>query len=114
MRSIRSSFRARTSEHGYALISAIAVGGGTIALTEAQATAAHVDDGSGSVFAKLTGASLTVTGVSVAQIATVAALAVTPVAIGISDTAAHLQADLIAGSSQILGHLGTISGIAAT
>jgi hypothetical protein len=96
-----------------ALISVIAVGGpGTITLTEAEATAAHVDDGVGSVFAKLTGASLAVTDVAVAQVGTVANLPVAPASMAVNDTAAHVQADLIAGGSHILGHLGTISGIA--
>ena len=98
-----------------ALISAISVrGGGVISLTEAQATAAHVDDGAGSVFARLAGADLAVTSVSVAQIAAVAALPVAPTAIGVSDTAAHVQADLIAGSSHILSHIDAISAIEVT
>ncbi len=95
-----------------ALISSItATGGGAISLTEAQATAAHVDDGAGSVFAKLTGATLTVTGVPVADIATVAALPVAPTAIAVSDTAAHVQADLIAGGSRIIGHQSAVASI---
>ncbi len=96
-----------------ASIASIAVSdAGTVSLTEAQAVASHIDDGAGSVFAKMTGGSLHVTGVAIAQIGTVANLPVAPVSLAVADTAAHVQADLIAGSSHILGHLGAISAIA--
>ena len=96
-----------------ALISAIAIrDSGTVTLTDAEATAVHVDDGAGSVFAKLTGGSLAVSGVAVARIGTIANLPVAPTSIAVDDTAAHVQADLIAGGSHILGHLDSISAIA--
>ena len=84
---------------------------GTITLTAAQLLFAGVDDGAGSVMAKLTGGSLVVTGVPVAQIDDLLALGVVPGTFAISDTAAHIQADLISGSSDILAILGAIDTI---
>ena len=96
-----------------ASISTIAVGdAGPIALTLAQATAAYVDDGAGSVFAKLTGSTLNLIDLAVAEIAVAEALPVAPTAISVNDTAANIQADLTAGTSDILTHLGTIDSIA--
>ena len=85
---------------------------GAITLTSAQVLAAGVNDGVGSVLSKVTGGSLIVTGVAVADIDTILALDVSPATITISDTAAHIQADLaLGGSSGILAALGTITGI---
>ena len=95
-----------------AAISGITVSAaGTISLTVAQAEAVAVDDGSGSVFSKISGATLTVTGATVADIDALAALSVLPAGIAIRDTAAHIQADLTSGSSHIVAHLGLIAGI---
>jgi len=96
-----------------AALSGIAVnGGGTITLTDAQVQAAHVNDGSGSVFSLLSGASLIVVGVSVAHADAIAALPVAAQSFTISDTAAAIQADLASGlASHLLAHLATISGI---
>ncbi len=94
------------------LISGITVnGGGTITLTEAQVTAPGVDDGASSVFAKMTGGSLAVTGVDVAHIDTVATLPVAPTSIAVTDTAALIQNDLASGTSAIVNHLSLIGGI---
>src|SRR6185312_727453 len=85
---------------------------GTIALTVAQAVAAGVDDGIGSALAKMSGETLVVTGVTVAEIATLTGLGVPPGAMAVVDSAAHVQADLVAGgSSDILPNLATISSI---
>ena len=84
---------------------------GTITLTEAQLTAVGVDDGAGSALALMTGETLDVTGVELAQIETVLALGVPPGSIGVSDTAAHVQADLTGGLSEIFAHTGLLSGI---
>jgi hypothetical protein len=95
-----------------AAISGITVSdAGTISLTVAQAEAAAVDDGAGSVFSKISGVSFTVAGATVADIDALAALSVPPAGIAISDTAAHIQADLASGSSHVLAHLGLIAGI---
>ena len=85
---------------------------GAIGLTVAQAETAHIDDGAGSVFAKLTGGTLTVTDAAVSDIATLTSLGVPPTEIEVSDTAAHIQADLASGSSHILAHIGRIDTIA--
>ena len=85
---------------------------GAITLTSAQVQAAGVNDGAGSVLSNVTGGSLIVTGVAVADIDTILALDVSPASITISDTAAHIQAALaLGGSSDILAALGTITGI---
>ena len=99
-----------------AAISGITVSpAGTITLTAAQAETANMDDGAGSAFALMTGATLHVTGVTVAQLPDIAGLFVTPASIAMSDTAAHIQADLAAGaSSAILANIGLIGGIAAS
>ena len=88
--------------------------GGAIELTIGQAETSHIDDGAGSVFSKLTGGTLTVTGVAVSDIDTVATLPVAPTTIYLSDTAAHIQADLASGSSHIVAHLSLIGGIAVS
>ena len=93
------------------MIAAIHAGAGTITLTASQVLAEGVDDGSGSALAKLSGADLVVTGVSVAQIAAILALGVPPDHIVVSDTAAHIQADLIGGSSALLANIADISSI---
>ena len=95
-----------------ALIGGIAVtDSGTITLTASQATAAGVDDGTGSAFAKMTGGTLAVTGVDLTQLDAAANLQVPPVSIQMSDTAAHIQGDLTGGASAILAHLALIGGI---
>ena len=86
----------------------------TISLIQTQVLAAHVDDGAGSVFSKLTGGDLVVTGVTVAEVVTVLTLPFAPTSIAISDTAAHLRADVISGASAVLAHLGSIAGIAVS
>ena len=97
-----------------ALISTIvASDAGTITLTSARVQTAHVNDGSGSVLSKLSGGSLVVTGVVVADVDTVFGLGVAPASITVSDTAAHLATDLALGaSSDILDHLDDITSIA--
>ena len=85
---------------------------GTITLTEAQVQTANVDDGAGSALAKMSGETLHVTGVAAADIGTILDLGVAPASITVSDTAAHIQSDLIAGgSSLILPNLASITGI---
>ena len=84
---------------------------GAITLTAAQVLFAGVNDGAGSAMSKVTGGTLAVTGVTVAQIDTMIALGVAPDSFTISDTAAHIQADLISGSSDILANLGDITSI---
>ena len=54
------------------------------------------------------------TGVAVSDIDTVATLPVAPTTIYLSDTAAHIQADLASGSSHIVTHLSLIGGIAVS
>ena len=70
---------------------------GTITLTEAQVQTANVDDGPGSALAKMSGETLHVTGVAVADIGTILAFGVAPASITVSGSAADIQADLIAG-----------------
>ncbi|MBN8907530.1 MAG: hypothetical protein J0H99_13080, partial [Rhodospirillales bacterium] len=84
---------------------------GTVSLTATQALVAGIDDGAGSAIAKLSGGSFVVTGATVAQIAAIAALSIAPSSITVSDTAAHLQADLASGSSALLAHAGLISTV---
>ncbi|MBN8896905.1 MAG: hypothetical protein J0H35_01760, partial [Rhodospirillales bacterium] len=84
---------------------------GTVSLTATQALVAGIDDGAGSAIAKLSGGSFVVTGATVAQLAAIAALSIAPSSITVSDTAAHLQADLASGSSALLAHAGLISTV---
>ena len=102
-----------------AALSAITVSdtGATIILTAAAAVTVGIDDGPGSVFAKMTGyGHLEVDGVAATAIDTVLDLYTAPTHITVSDTAADIAADLNlgAGSSQILGYLGTIDSITAS
>jgi hypothetical protein len=95
------------------IISAIAVNdAGTVTLTEAQVLTTGVDDGSGSALSKLSGGVLAVSSVLAADVGTISSLPVAPNAIAVSDTAAHIQADLVSGSSTILGHLSLVTTIA--
>ena len=94
-----------------AISSIVASGGGNISLTAAQALAANVDDGANSVFAKLLGAGLVVTGATVAQAAILENATVTTVApetISINDTAANITAALIDPASAIMASLNAI------
>ena len=86
-----------------AAISAIAASGGdSISLTASQALTTHVDDNASSVFGKMTGAGLVVTGASVAQVAPLLGLYTTPGSVSVSDTAANITAALTNPSSAIL------------
>lgn len=97
------------------LISTIAADSGTISLTEAQTRATSIDDGSGSVFAKLQGtANLIVTQVAAADAGLMASLPVAPVGIAIEDSAANIQADLSSPTSALAAEHALISGIVAT
>src|SRR6185312_196694 len=87
---------------------------GTIVLTEAQLTAAGVDDGTGSALSKVAGGTLAVTGVTVAHIATVLGLGVPPNDVSVSDTTANIQADLGSGTSVILANRASIADINAS
>ena len=105
--------------HHLAALFAITVSdtGATIVLTAAAAVTVGIDDGPGSVFAKMTGyGHLEVDGVAATAIDTVLGLYTAPTHITVSDTAADIAADLNlgAGSSQILGHPGTIDSITAS
>jgi hypothetical protein len=94
-----------------AIASIAATGGGPITLTAAQALAAHVDDGPGSVFGLLSGAALAVTGASVAQAASLLLAQVPPASIAVSDTAAAIEAALTNPASPLLAAAATILSI---
>ena len=84
-------------------ISAItAGGGGNISLTASQALSAHVDDNANSVFGKMSGAGLVVTGASVAQVSSLLGLYTAPSTVAVNDTAANIIAALTNPSSAIL------------
>ena len=100
--------------HAASLTSIVARDGGTVTLTQAQLLAAGLDDGPGAVLTVFSGGALHVTGVAVADIGTVVALPVVPSAIGVTDTAANIEADLTSGASALLAQRALISGIAAT
>ena len=86
-----------------ASITAIAVTDhGAITLTAAQALETSMDDGAGSVFSKITGATLAVTDCSLAQLPQIEALGVPPASISVSDTQADIAADLANPSSSVL------------
>ena len=87
---------------------------GTITLTDAAAMAAHVDDGAGSVFSKMPGATLVVTGVPVSDIGTLFTAGVPASSIAVSDTAAHVAADLETASPMLVQYIGEIASIAVS
>jgi hypothetical protein len=95
------------------IASVIADDGGSVSLTQAEILSVGIDDGAGSVLSKLAGDTLVVTGADVAHINTVLGLSVAPANITVSDTAAHLQADLASSSSALLANGGNISSIDA-
>ena len=70
-----------------------------------------MDDSAAAALAHLSGGSLTVTGATVADLAALTALQTVPDQIDIGDTAAHVQADLTAGSSQLVAHAGALGAI---
>ncbi len=94
-------------------ISAIAVSpGGAVTLDAAHALANGVDDGADSVFSKMSGGTLAVTGATLDQFNALLAGAVIPASVSIADTAAHIEADLLSGTgSTIESHANLISGI---
>ena len=87
---------------------------GTITLSDAQVLVAGVDDGAGSALAKMTGESLVVTGVPVADIATVMGLGIVPSHITVVDTDANLIADLTGGASVIAVNSSAIASVTPT
>ena len=96
------------------LISGITVSdSGTITLTEAQATAAHVDDDANSVFARMPGAPARRHRRDGGADRDGRGSHVTPAHLAIVDDAAQIQADLTSGGSALLAHLATITGIVA-
>ena len=72
------------------------------------------DDGAGYALSLMTGEDMVVTGVAVADIATVLGLGVAPDHSAVSDTAAQIQADLASGSSALAGNIGSISSISVS
>ncbi len=82
--------------------------GQPIALTEAQALAAGVDDGLGSVLSKIAGAQFTVSGVDVGHLTQVLGLPVAPASVAITDTAAHFVS-FIATITADIGHISSIT-----
>ena len=87
---------------------------GTITLTPAQVLAAGVDDGIGSVFAQMNGATLDVAGATIATVAPLLGLGVAPAAIAVSDTAAHITAALTDPASAILTAANSILSLHVT
>ena len=82
-----------------------------VTLTAQQALSANVDDGIHSGIALLHGASLSVTGATVAQLSALGAMQVPASTISVSDTAANLSADLAAGNSQLVSGLPAINAV---
>ncbi len=84
---------------------------GTVTLTDAQITAPGVDDGATSALAHFSGGTLVVTNAATADLATLAGLTTAPTQVQINDTAANVQADLVAATSQLLTHAGIVGGV---
>ncbi|MEJ0046266.1 MAG: hypothetical protein WDN04_09190 [Rhodospirillales bacterium] len=91
-------------------ITTITVSGGTLTLSAAQAETAGVADGANSVVGDIAGHAYDVTGVTVAQLATIAGLAETPAGITLSDDSATIAADLASGS-HIVSAIALLTGI---
>ena len=86
----------------------------TITLDADHALAGGVDNGAGSVFAKLTGASLAVTGALVSQLPDLAALPVAATSVAVSDDAGILAGELVSGSTLVDAVTsGLVTGIAS-
>ncbi len=85
--------------------------GGAITLDYATASAPHVNDGAGSVFAKMSGEALVVTGVPVADIASILATGVAPASITVVDTASQIAADLGSATPALVQFGANISSI---
>ncbi len=94
-------------------ITAIATSG-AITLDYATATAAHVNDGAGSVFALMTGETLDVTAVPVAAIAAVLTTGVAPASIAVTGTAGAIATDLETASPALVQYAAKIGAIADT
>ncbi len=84
--------------------------GQPIALTEAQALQAGVDDGIGSVLSRISDAQFTVSGVDVGHLTQVLGLPVAPESVAVTDTAAHISS----GIATIAADIGHISSITVT
>ncbi len=84
--------------------------GAPVTLTETQLLAVGVDDGSGSVLSKLSGAPVEATGVAASDLGEVLGLGVAPASVSISDTAAHLVSNL----STVIADIGHVAAINLT
>jgi hypothetical protein len=91
--------------------SIVPANGQPVSLTLAEALAAGVDDSASSAIARLSGAGLVVTGLTIAQLPQLAALHVQPSAVTVSDSASNIAADLASGSSALLADRGMISSV---
>ena len=84
---------------------------GTITLNYATASAAHVNDGGGSIFSMIANASLDVTGVPVTDIASLFTTGVHASSITVSDTAGQITTDLETTSPVLVEYISQISAI---
>ncbi len=82
-----------------------------ISLTANQVLTAGVDDGASSVLAKLTGATVAVTGATAAQLPALATLNIPAATISVSDTASDIAADLASPGSLLVAGRPTIIAI---
>ena len=97
------------------LLGALTVSHGTLALTDAQAVAILGSPGLAAVLTHLLPATqVVVSGVSVADLSTVASSGWPHLAINVSDTTAHLTADLASQGSVLLGQQSVITGVSLT
>ena len=96
-------------------VSAINITGGTtLTLTAAEALAANVDDGTGSLVDRVAGHVFDVTGASVAQLVSLTALANTPASVDVNDTSSNLVSDLTSGHSVLAASLSNVGAINVT
>ncbi len=96
----------------YALITGITLqDSGTITLTEAQATTAHVADTADLVLTHIDALSFAVTGATVAQLIDLDGLHLHPASITIADQTANIRADLELATPTLIDHIGQVTAI---
>ncbi len=87
---------------------------GTITLDYATATTQHVNDGDGSVFSKMSGETLDVTGAPVTGIASLFTTGVHASSVTVTDTAGDISNDLETSSPVLVQYIGDITSMAVS
>ncbi len=95
-------------------ITGITVTGAPLTLTAGEALETHVDDGPGSLIDLVSGHVFDVSGAAVSQLSAILGLPDAATSISVSDSSAHIVADLMSGSPALVGAAGALGTVSVT